>query len=71
MHLRLAAQPLHVVDEVPVVGADGAAQSVVVFKVGAEAEWEHGGVFEALRDHARMVTLRLLVHAGVIFRGML
>jgi prepilin-type processing-associated H-X9-DG protein len=42
MHLRLAAEAVDVGEEVPLVGADGAAQSLVVSEGGVEAEGQDG-----------------------------
>ena len=37
------------------IGADGAAQGVVVLKMRAKTEGKNGGVAEALGDDARMI----------------
>jgi len=40
---------------VTLVGADGAAQGVVVLKSGPETEWKNGGAVEAAGDHTGVV----------------
>ena len=71
MHLRLAAQPLDVGLEVLLIGADGAAEGLIILKGRAEAEREDGGVAEAIGDDPGVVALRLLIHASNIFRKVL
>jgi hypothetical protein len=56
VHFSLAAETLHIGKEVALVGADRAAQSVVVLKGGAEPERKDGGTVEATGDHASMIT---------------
>ena len=60
VHLRLAAQTLDVGQEVALVGADGAAQGVVIRERGAEPEGQHRGPVEAAGDDAGMVAGRTL-----------
>ena len=55
VHLGLAAEALHVGHEVALVGADRAAEGVVILKGGAEAEGQHGGVGKAPGDDAGVV----------------
>ncbi len=55
MHLGLAAQALDVGQEVALVGADRAAQRVVILERGAEAERKNGGLVKAAGDHAGVV----------------
>ena len=61
VHLGLAAEPFDVGDEVALVGADGAAQTIVVGEGGVEAEGKHGGEFEAVRDDACVILGGLLI----------
>jgi hypothetical protein len=42
MHLSLAAKPFHVGKEVTLVGADGAAETIIVREGGIEAEGKDG-----------------------------
>ncbi len=68
MHLGLAAETLYVGLEVALVGADGAAQGVVILKGGAEAKWQDSREFEAVSDDAGVVFCGLLVQpCGVLF----
>ena len=61
MHLGLAAKTFYVGLKMTLVGADGAAQGVVVLEGGTEAEGEDGGEFEAVSDDASVVFRGLLV----------
>jgi len=67
MHLGLAVETLEVGDEMAMVGADGAAQGVVILKGGMKAEGKHGARLEARGDDAGVVLLALLVEAGIVF----
>ena len=49
VHFGFAAEPLDVGQEVALVGADGTAERVVIFKGGAEPEGQNGGLREAAR----------------------
>ena len=69
MHLGLAAETLDVGLEVALVGADRAAQRVVVLEGGAEAEGQYGGELEAIGDDAGVILGGLLVHPGSVFRA--
>jgi hypothetical protein len=64
VHLGLAAETLYVGKEVPLVGTDRTAQSVVVFKGGAEPERKDSGTVEATGDHAGVIT-----GSGLSFRA--
>jgi hypothetical protein len=65
VHLSLAAKPLDIGQEVTLIGADRAAQSVVVLKRCAEPEWKYSGAVKAAGDHASVVTgSRLSFRAG-------
>ena len=67
VHLGLAAQTLDISLEVSLIGADRAAQRVVVLKRGAETKWQNSGKFEAVRNHAGVVSGRLLIQPGAVF----
>ena len=56
VHLRLAAETFYIGQEVALIGADRAAQSVVVLKAGAEPERKDSGTVKAARDHAGVIT---------------
>lgn len=72
VHLGFSAKAFDVGLEVPLVGADGAPQGIVILKRGAEAEGQDSGVLKAVGDHACMVFGGLLIHAlgvfGVVLR---
>src|SRR5580658_52046 len=55
VHLRLATETLNIGQEMTLVGADGAAQGVVVLKRGAEAEGKNSGTVKAAGDHAGVI----------------
>src|SRR5581483_3729760 len=55
VHLGFAAQTLDVRHEVSLIGADGAAQGVVIFKGGSEAERKDGGAVKATGHHASVI----------------
>ena len=66
MHLGLAAQLVDVALELPLIGADGLAQGLVVVEDGAEPEGKHGGVLKAVGDDPGVVDAGFLVEG---FRG--
>jgi hypothetical protein len=56
VHLRLAAETLHVGQEVTLVGADGTAHGVVVLKGGAKPERKDSGTVKAAGDDAGVIS---------------
>jgi hypothetical protein len=63
VHLGLAAQFVDVAQELPLVGADGSAQTVVVVEDGSKPEGQHRGMLEAVGDDPGVV------HAGFLVQG--
>jgi hypothetical protein len=55
VHLGLAAETFDVGQEVALIGADRAAQSVVVLKGSAETEGKNRGTVEAPGDHSSVI----------------
>ena len=67
VHFGLALQARNAFGEGLAIGADGAAQRVVGVEHGAKFEGKHGGVAEALADHAGVLQDRRLVQfAGAL-----
>ncbi len=74
VHFGFAAEALDVGEEVALVGADGAAEAVVIGEGGGEAEGQDGGELEAVGDDAGVVASGVLGvggHAGGVFGGVL
>jgi hypothetical protein len=55
VHLGLAAQTLDIRHKVALIGADGAAQGVIIFKRGREAERKNGRPVKAAGDHSSVI----------------
>ena len=53
------------------IGAHGTAERIVILKMRTEAEGKDSGTAETLSNDARVIALRLLIHAGIIFRVVL
>jgi len=73
VHLSLAPQTFNIGKEVTLIGADGTPQRIVVLEGRTKPERKYSRMLEAVRDHARMILLRLLVHSdsviGMIMLG--
>src|ERR1700744_5395631 len=55
VHLRLTAETFYVGQKVTLIGADRAAQGVVVLKAGAEPERKNSGTVKAAGDYAGVI----------------
>jgi hypothetical protein len=71
VHLSFAAETLDIGLEMTLIGADGAAQGVVVLKGGAKPEGQDSGEFEAVCDNASVVFGGLLIKLFAVFGGVL
>jgi len=69
VHLGLAAELLNISLELPLIGADGLAEALIVVEDCSEAERQHRGMLEAVCDDPGMVYARFLVQyvRGVMF----
>jgi len=69
VHLGFAAEALEIGEELALVGADGAAEGLVIGIDGAETEREDGGHFEAVGDDLAVVDCGFLEEGlvGVVF----
>jgi hypothetical protein len=71
MHLGLATKPLDIGLEVTLIGADGAAERIVILKGGAKTKGQDGGELETVRDDTGMVFCSLLVEPLMVFGAVL
>ena len=71
VHLRLAAQTLHVGLKMTLIGSDGAAQRVVVLERGAKAKGKYSRQFETICYNPGVILSRLLIHPCTVFRAVL
>ena len=69
MHLRLAAQTLHIGKKMLLVGTHRTPETLVIGERRTEAEGKHGRQMKALRDDAGMVFRGLLIESvGIVLR---
>jgi hypothetical protein len=69
VHLGLAAKAVEIGQKLPLIGADGPPQGLIIGKNGAESEGEDGGHLEAVSDNFTVVDGGFLDKrlAGVVF----